>query len=119
MRQALRQAQPSGQGKEYGVKSDLRLRLARREARCPSSSPPRIVRRQHRPDQTVTPGISGPVPGRPRITPGPESAANQPDEQTNQAAEPTPDLPRLQQPRRVAIEWQDRPGWRRFLWCRR
>src|SRR5271170_3308707 len=57
---------------------------------------------QHRPGQTGTPGTPGPVPGRPGITPGPESA-HQPLE-ASEPGEPAPDsipeLPRLQQPRR-------------------
>src|SRR5277367_6323430 len=57
---------------------------------------------QHRPGQTGTPGTPGPVPGRPGITPGPEST-HQPLE-ASEPGEPAPDsipeLPRLQQPRR-------------------
>src|SRR5271168_4435690 len=57
---------------------------------------------QHLPGQTGTPGTPGPVPGRPGITPGPESA-RQPLE-ASEPGEPAPDsipeLPRLQQPRR-------------------
>src|SRR5271163_4488116 len=56
----------------------------------------------HRPEQAVVPGASGPVPGRPDFTPGPESTSShsEPLIEPNRAPDPTPDLPRLQQPRR-------------------
>jgi hypothetical protein len=56
----------------------------------------------YRPDQTVMPGASGPVPGRSDFTPGPELTSNpsEPLIERNRAPDPTPDLPRLQQPRR-------------------
>jgi transposase len=55
---------------------------------------------QRPPEQAVTPGSMGPVPGRPDFTPGPESTAAVPAKESNLAPDPAPDLPLLQKPRR-------------------
>jgi hypothetical protein len=58
---------------------------------------------QGRPDRSApaeTLGARGPVPGRPEITPGPESPVPPPAPESNRPPDPLPELPRLRQPRR-------------------
>jgi hypothetical protein len=58
---------------------------------------------QGRPDRSApaeTLGAHGPVPGRPEITPKPESPVPRSAPESNRPPDPLPDLPRLRQPRR-------------------